>query len=307
MGSNSAPAVPSGPSSVWSISTSDPWVMQQPYLNYAMRNSSNLWSEAPGQFYPGSTFAPLNPMQQQALQERTRVSSDVMPGYIDAAQGAWQSALNAPNAGANPYLPGYLEMGANRLTSDYQNKVLPGIGDRMEGAGQVGSSRHGIAQGMAAQGLQQSIGDMNAQFLNQAYGQGLQAQGAAQAFSPQMAAMGYMPSDAMAGVGDVLRQENQRYIDDEMARWNFRMQEPYTRLQAFGLPTAQSWGSTGLNTSTSIPSQGGATGSGGGFNATGGVGGALSGAALGGQYGSIFGLPGAAVGGVGGALLGGLL
>lgn len=56
-----------------------------------------------------------------------------------------------------------------RLGEQFNEQVLPGIRGGAMSAGQYGSSRQGIAEGLAARGLGYAMGDMSANLYNQAY------------------------------------------------------------------------------------------------------------------------------------------
>lgn len=265
---------PEVPSSTTSYSVNDPWVMQQPYINYANRQSANLWSEVPGQYYPGQSYAPMNALQQQGLGMRLEDATERMPGYIDSAQNAWQSSLNAPDLGNNPYVWDMIQRNNARIGQDFREQIMPAIEGEAVRVGGVGGSRQGIAEGRAADAALRAMGDSSAQLLSDAYGQGLDAQARGLAFSPQMAALGFLPSDTVTQVGDVLRNEAQMAYGDEVGRWDYRMGEPYDRLRAFAIPTGQSWGGGSA-------SQTSASGGGGSNPIAGAAGGALAGASLG--------------------------
>lgn len=56
-----------------------------------------------------------------------------------------------------------------RLTDNFNEQVLPGLRHGAQVAGQFGSSRQGIAEGLAAKGLALGIGDMTGNMYNSAY------------------------------------------------------------------------------------------------------------------------------------------
>lgn len=56
-----------------------------------------------------------------------------------------------------------------RLSQNFNEQVMPGIRGSAVAAGQYGSSRQGIAEGLAARGLSQSMGDMASSMYNNAY------------------------------------------------------------------------------------------------------------------------------------------
>lgn len=110
-------------------------------------------------------------------------AADAFRGFAGNAGGFLAPAQQAQNflltqsldPATNPNLQGYLDMVNNRLNTQYQNQVVPGLRGGAVEAGNVGGSREGIAQGLAAQGLLQAQGDASSQIAQGAYGQGLNA------------------------------------------------------------------------------------------------------------------------------------
>lgn len=62
-----------------------------------------------------------------------------------------------------------IDNATRRMTQNFNEQVMPGINSQAAVAGQYGSSRQGIAQGLAMKGLSQSVGDMSADMYNNAY------------------------------------------------------------------------------------------------------------------------------------------
>lgn len=56
-----------------------------------------------------------------------------------------------------------------RMSQNFNEQVMPGLRNEAVAAGQYGSSRQGIAEGLATRGLAQSMGDMSANMYNNAY------------------------------------------------------------------------------------------------------------------------------------------
>lgn len=88
---------------------------------------------------------------------------------------AAQQLYNAGNFNNNPAFQAALQSAIRPVTQQYQETVLPSIRQGAQEAGQMGGSRQGIAEGLAARGYQDTVGDISANMGNQAYAQGLQA------------------------------------------------------------------------------------------------------------------------------------
>lgn len=75
----------------------------------------------------------------------------------------------------NPALQAAMQGAVNPMIRNFERSILPGISSQAVASGGFGGTRQDIAEGIAASDLQQQIGDVGAQFANQAFGQGLNA------------------------------------------------------------------------------------------------------------------------------------
>lgn len=82
------------------------------------------------------------------------------------------SMLNPDN---NAYLQQATQAAIRPALQNFQNVILPSIGNEAITAGGYGGTRQQIAEGLAAQGLGQNIADISANMYSNAYGQGLNA------------------------------------------------------------------------------------------------------------------------------------
>ena len=67
------------------------------------------------------------------------------------------------NPGVNPQMRAY----SNAVGRDFNRNIMPGIQDNAAGFGQMGSSRQGVAEGIAAGEARQQMQDFGAQLYNQ--------------------------------------------------------------------------------------------------------------------------------------------
>jgi len=116
-----------------------------------------------------------------------------LPGQIAPAQQASANILQyGTDPANNPAFQQYLQLAGDQLTQQYQQRVAPELRNQAVAAGNVGSSRAGIAEGLAQQGLSSAQGRLSADLTNRAYGQGLQAQLQALSLAPQTAGLGQL-------------------------------------------------------------------------------------------------------------------
>lgn len=120
---------------------------------------------------------------------------------LGGANSALLQNFNAADVSNNPALQSAINTATRPLLQQFGEQTLPGIGDDALLNGQFGSSRHGIAEGIARRGLQDTFGDISSNLTSNAYNQGLQAQQRALALAPSIAGLGLLPSQIQQGVG----------------------------------------------------------------------------------------------------------
>ncbi len=160
-----------------------------------------ILDQGPLEYYPGQTFANLNPFQQQAYLGMAGYGADWNTGGMveDAQLGAGMSGADAITGGAdylsqimsggspqmapgglfdqiynNPNLPGMVDAATRDITRDLNWNTLPGIDQAAAASGNMASSRTGIAEGMARGMAQDRISDVTADIYNNAFNQAVE-------------------------------------------------------------------------------------------------------------------------------------
>jgi hypothetical protein len=164
-----------------------------------------------------------NPLTGQALGQQGNVAGaygDIFgqqlqqydPGQTQGGQTDVSGALGqqlAGGGGQNPYLDQLVQGAAQGQINSFNRNVLPGIRTEAQGAGQIGGTRQGIAEGIAGGDLAQSIGNTSANIYGNAFNTqaGLQGQAVQNVLGAQTA-------DQAAGLqGAGLNNQNyQQYI-----------------------------------------------------------------------------------------------
>lgn len=128
-----------------------------------------------------------------------------LPGLVDTAQTSWLEGLSGE---ISPYTQSLIDAAQQDLVQQYQREIMPGIANDAVGYGGYGGSRQGLAQGIAAEGLLESMGDVEAEMLNNAYNQSQEQQQAAWSVLNEMLGSGT--------VSGLLQQEvGGQYTEDE--------------------------------------------------------------------------------------------
>jgi len=257
------------------------------------------------QSYDGSRVAGFTDAQVQGQNSAIDVANNFLPGYISSLTdsnrnlqntgiggggdalsqilGAYDSGsagrnfVNSPDIlspDSNPYLQATADAAIRPVQESLMQKVLPSIRSSAGAAGQPGSSRQGIAEGLAIKGFTDKAGDISSDIFSKGYGQGLNTlarsvgtttnaassagnnllgAGTRALFdAPNLANLSFMPSRVLSGVGGQQQQMNQSILSDQVDAFMSRQMLPLMLAQnignlAFGMPagTTKSTGTGG--------------------------------------------------------------
>jgi hypothetical protein len=262
---------------------------QRQLMNLAMPGVTEFAAKVP-QRYQDSTVAGFDP-SQVAGQEGALQSAGTQKALAGGGAGTTLDWLN-PNAldiTKQPGLQGNIEAATRPITQALTEQALPAIRDSAERSGNFGSSRQGIAEGLASGRASQAIGDATSGLVSKAYQTNVDA---------QLKALGLLPSTintqttgdlTTSNVGDVRQSMAQALLGEKVGNFNYDQMAPFLQSkEIMSLLTGLPGGST--MSTASGPQKNPLTG-------------ALGGAAAGASLGSMFGPPGMAVGaGIGGLL-----
>lgn len=226
-----------------STTTTKPWKGQEPYLKQSYKDIAGLQEQ---EFYPNQTYVDRNSLETGADAMRLAHATDTMPGQIQEAQSGWLGLMGSGDVGNNPWVNNMLNANSDAMSRNLTQNLLPGIRGNSIQVGQGGSTRQGIAEGLAMQGMQNSLAQSNAQTQLGAYGQGLDSIANALEFSPQMLNLGLQPANITEFVGQGIREDESRALADDMARFEHYQNEPerLVSTQANLLNGGSSWGTS---------------------------------------------------------------
>lgn len=200
----------------------------------------------------------------------------------------------------NPFLDGAIDAASRDVTRNLTESVLPGINRGASGSGNVNSTRAGVAEGVALRGAQDRIGDIASSVRADAYDKGLSRAESARQFNiggqldanqglGTAAGLGLdyanagssltnTNADNLVKSGTLLQNEQQKLLDQDLARWQANDTRPWDILNRYwGIVGSNNWGQTTTSTAPSV---------GGGW--TGALQGALGGAMMGANIGNNF-------------------
>jgi len=262
---------------------------QRQLMNLAMPGVTSFAASVPKQ-YPGSTIAGFDPSQVAGQEEALRASGrqNALAGLGSGTTAEWLNsrALDVQN---DPIVQGSIDAATRPLYENLERKALPGIRDSAERTNNFGSSRQGIAEGLAIGETGKAAGDVGSKIASDAYATKVNAQLKALGLLPQTQATQPVGAYTESGVGDVRQGMTQSLLSENVNKYMYDQLAPFLQSKEImamlsGIPG----GST--TTTATMPQQNKLLG-------------ALGGAASGASLGSMFGPMGMGVGGGLGALL----
>lgn len=182
-------------------------------------------------------YTPMSEGLKQGIDE-ARLGISNLKGLGGSAQGLYNefAGLDLINS---PVTEGIINRSTGELQRQLTEGVLPTIGDAALQAGQFGSSRQGVAEGVATNRAQQSIADVTASILGNAQAQELTAKNAAMNFTPMLAQLLQAPGQQSLGLGQL--EQEFATAQSQQAANNIKA---YTQLISSLIPGANTSGST---------------------------------------------------------------
>lgn len=256
--------------------SAEPPAYLKPYLEDVAQQAQQQYQAAQYQPYTGQRFAGLDPLQQQALRnlqqftpaaqigQGTTLAGLAGLGSLGAGQEYMQQATSplAVQSFMSPYIQGVVEQQKQAAIQDYA-RALPQLGLGAAKVGGLGGTRQALVQAEAQRNLQNQLGGIQAQGLQNAYEQamknlqygsdlGLRGYGQAVQGAGQLGqlgqtaygqAMGITQAQQQAGAG--LQAQEQAGLEAQYQDFLARQQYPGQQLQQYsniirGMPATSS-------------------------------------------------------------------
>lgn len=254
---------------------------QRQLMNLAMPGVTEFAAKVPER-YQGTQIAGFDPAQLQG-QEGALSSAGVQTDLARSGAGTTSSWLSpqALDVGNNPAVQGMMDRNARSVNTALTETALPAIRDSAERTGNFGSSRQGVAEGVATGKASSALADANAKTLSDAYSTNVESQLKALGLLPQTTGIQTAGNLTTSAVGDTRQALNQAQLNETVGNFNYDQYAPF--LQSKEIMSLLSGLPGGSTTSTaSTPQKNPVTG-------------ALGGAATGASLGSAF-MPGIGTG-----------
>ena len=184
----------------------------QPYVNKFATNGITLPT--------GSQIAGFNPTQLQAQQQvLTNAPKQQAGADTGLASSNWLLSGAALDPNSNPGLRGAIDAATRPLFENLTQTILPSIRGEAAGSGNIGSSRQGIAEGLATQGTQRAASDAASNIAFSGYNAGLDSMN--RALGSLGSTLDAQNSSALGigAVGDVNQQQQQMVLDEATQKY----------------------------------------------------------------------------------------
>jgi hypothetical protein len=193
--------------------------------------------------------ANLNQTQQRGIQSMTGAAGQV--------EQMFPQLLNAQSWGLDPNkvfqqntaLRDAITAAQRPLIEQYSSSVLPNIRAGAAATGQYGSSRQGVAEGIATRSLFNQLGDTGASLANNAFDTSMETFGRSLALAPQSMQAGGTAGSMYDAAGSKLQLQEQAELDRFVNDWWTTRQLP---LQVAQSVAGMAFGMPGTNTSTAV-------------------------------------------------------
>lgn len=285
---------------VWKGSSNKSTTTSTPYQqgNYQnLLNQADSWLNNGGfadQYFNGQdTVANMNQGQLNAIQGGTQTGANLSDIYNGVGTDSLQNFLGSYDP-SKTGLTDAINASNNALDWNYNTTVAPQIRQGATDAGQYGSTRHGVAEGIAQAQLGQAKTNAASQLAyqdQQAYNQNqLNALGNLQNITKGLASGSTLQYD----LNSLLQNQDQNEINGQLQAWAYNNNVDLNNLLAYkdlisgdmgGTTTSKTSGGGGGGLGSALGSLGGAAL--GGYLSGGNIAGAGLGANLGGQTGGL--------------------
>jgi len=218
----------------------------RPYLGMGLQRAEQLFFGQQPQLFPGQMY--VSPSQQtlDALQAQEQLSRAGSP-QLAAAQEAYARSLGQTGftaeggfLGANPFLQGAIASATRPVMQQFQEQTLPGIQSAFSAAGRYGSGAQTRAIGQAQEAASRAIGDISASMTAQDYAreralmqQSIGQQAVLGQMAPSFFSQQFLPSEQLAQIGASREAIAAKPLQEEISRFQFGQQLPYSQLQSY--------------------------------------------------------------------------
>lgn len=227
---------------------------QLPYAQHAVGEAKNLYDRSGPNFFPGNTVAGLTGDEINASNYLKGVASTSMPEIAEWSQASFAKLLqNASDPMNDPNLQKSVDAAIRPVFQNLTESVLPNIRGGFLSSGGIGNSRRGIEEGRAVDATTRNALDITSNMYSDAYQRSQQNLGQALTLGPSLQGLYATPGQVLGGVGAQQRAIDQAKIDEEVARYTYGENLPYTKLSEYSNLIRSPFGAVGTSTAEGPP------------------------------------------------------
>lgn len=243
----------SSPTTSTTVQSSEPWSGVKPFLEQAYGDMSKTYQNADKSYYTGQMKADENASQRQGLLTQQALFQNAQDtGFGDAFMQMANDTASGKylTLDSNPNFQGAVDSILRPINQNFTEQVLPALRDTAINSGYYGGTRQGVAQGIAARELNNTITDKVAKLGYQNYATERQNQLAAGDLLKQGLLTQALPSDLLITTGEGLQALDQAKIDNQIAQDQYNSIAPYAPYSNY-ISMLQGAGTTTTGTTTS--------------------------------------------------------
>ena len=204
-------------------------------MDEAQRVYNATGGQISGSNYPGSApagFSPETIVSQNLAVQNAAAAQDQVRNINQGVNYGLTGAMDVEN---NPYLDKAIAAAVRPIQESYTDAggVMSQIRTGAGQAGQTGSTRQGIAEGIAAGRMAQAQGDTAAKIASDAYNKGQETFQKTLTFAPQAMEAGMTPVNWLSSVGAQKENLGQAQLDYEANQRLWQMNAPWVPLQNY--------------------------------------------------------------------------
>lgn len=200
---------------------------QRELMNLAMPGVRTFAASTP-QRYQGNQVAGFTP-EQTAGQNMALGAAGTQNNLATNAANAsnFYTSGNIWDPANNPNLRGAIDASVRPIYENLTEKALPAIRNEAVTTGNFGSSRQGIAEGLATREASRAAGDTAAKIAQNEYETNVNAQLRALGLLPTVQGAQVAGATTTSGVGDVRQSMNQALINQDVSGFNYDQMAPF--------------------------------------------------------------------------------
>lgn len=230
---------------------------QQPYYDTLLKEATSLYGGGGPQYYPGQTYSGFTPEDVEAHSSLINSARTATPFMNNQVLPSLQQSLQANQPGAlNPQLEQAIGAATRPVWKGLTEQALPQIRSGAVGAGAMGGSRQGIAEGLAIGEATKQAQDASTQMAFNAWNQGQQTALSAQSLTPSIMDAMAQPADWWSAVGTQQRDMADKGISENIARYNWEQTLPFSNLSQYASMITLPQGGTSTSQVAATPASG---------------------------------------------------